>query len=99
MAQPDVLDHSHTRDLVVAVGFRERAVITNRHSATIAESGLLDSLAREHSLILAERDPRGIGPVVLRGVHDQRAPSTPDVEHALTRLDTQLPANQIELGL
>src|SRR6202158_1523590 len=99
VTEPDVLHHSYARDLVVVITSRKRTVVANRHSAAIAESGLLDSLAREHSLILAERDPRGIDSVMFRGVHDQGAPTTPDVEEALARLQAELPANQIELGL
>src|SRR2546423_11630222 len=99
MTQPDVLDHPDAGDLVVAVATGERAVISDRHPATIAEAGLLDSLAREHCLILAECDARSIDSVVLRCVHDQCAPSAPDVEETLARLEPQLPADQIELGL
>src|ERR1700682_6058214 len=99
VTEPDVLDHSYAGDLVVAVTCGECAVISYRHSAAIAQARLLDALSRQHSLILAERASRGIDSVVLRGVHDQRAPPTPNVEETLPRLETQLPTDQIQLGL
>src|SRR5206468_12298673 len=73
-------------------------IVAQLHSASIAEARGGDSFASELRLGVAEGDAQCRDVVVLRGVHDQSAPSTADVEQTLTRLQTQLAADEVELG-
>src|SRR3954469_14632036 len=96
MAETDVLDHPNARDFVVAVAFSEGAVIANRDSAMVRQSGFTDSLLCQRQLILAQRDARRICPVVPSRVHDQPAPAAADIKETIARLQAQLTADQIQ---
>src|SRR5215208_6717326 len=99
VGEADVLDHSNAGDLVVAVAGDERAIVAYRDAAPIGKPRFVDPLFRQRCLILAQRYPGRVDAVVLRGVDDEPTPAAADVEETLPGFETQLPANEIELGL
>src|SRR5438105_14191633 len=97
MRQPNVVDHADAGDLVVTIALGKSAVIANCYAAPIGKPRVVYSLPGERCLVVAERDPCRIDAVALGGVHDVPAPTAADVQQAIARLETKLPANQIQL--
>ena len=98
LGPPDVLVHADARDLV-EWRLVDLAVVEHAHLGAVGQAGCLDPPARELRLRLRERHAERAHAVAGRGVQDERAPATADVEQALTRLQAQLAADQLELAL
>ena len=63
-----------------------------------AKSGVRDTFARQFELAVRQRDADRADAVVLGRVQDQPAPAAADVEEAFAGAQTQLAADQVELG-
>ena len=93
-----MLDHANRRDGVELVS-AQVAVIGQPELDQVLEPRLADALATQLDLLLGERDPEHLDPIVLGRVHGEAAPPAAYVEHPLTRLEGELPTHQVQLGL
>ena len=95
----DVLEHADRRYLVERPRFRQVAVVAqfNAHPALQALGG--DQLAHMRILVGRQRDAGRINAVMLGSPQQQRAPAGADVQETLARLEHQLAADVVELGL
>src|SRR5262249_50719518 len=96
---PDVLDDANRRDLVVAGLDRDVAPVAILHETAVGEALALDPLRRPLGLRAGEGDAVGAHAVVLGGPDCETSPTAADIEHALTRFEAELSADEIELVL
>jgi hypothetical protein len=92
-----VFDHSDAGDLVERRFPRELPIVPELDTTAIAEPRRGDALTRQLRLRLAQRDAEREHSIPLRGVDDETAPSTADVEESLARREPKLPTDQVEL--
>src|SRR5262249_48457200 len=93
----DVLDDADGRDLVVAGVLRQIAGVAILDQASVGEALARDPRRRPLRLRLRQRDAVRPDAVVLRGPDAEAAPAAADVEHALTWLEPELLAHEVEL--
>ena len=97
----DVLEHADAGDLVEvrrAEALLEFAIIELQDLDAIRQSGVRDTFACQFELAVRQRDADRVHAVVLGGVQGQPAPAAADVEEAFAGAQTQLAADQVELG-
>jgi hypothetical protein len=93
-----VLDHADAGHGVERLVL-QLAVVRNADVHAVADPPLGGALARERGLRLRERDSHDAHAVVGRRVDREAAPTAAHVEQALTRLQRQLRAHELELCL
>lgn len=95
----DVLGHLKTGDsLVAALGDRNVAVVHAQDLALLLRnSNLAHSSVTPSSLVAAQSDTSGAGPVVLAGETGKGSPTTTNIEHGVTLLEANLLANDSHL--
>src|SRR6266568_377440 len=92
-----VFKHADTGDLIKAAQLSQVSIITDLYMTALRQPSLLDALLCKLSLPLTESDPVRFYSIVLCCIENQRTPTTTDIQQALTRTQTQLAANIIEL--
>ena len=75
------------------------AVVGDADLDLVGDAGGRGALARAGGLRLGQRDAGDVGAVLERGVDGEGAPAAAHVEHALARLQAQLRAHELALGV
>jgi len=96
LARADVLHHADAPDRVEGPVV-DGAVVLDPDFDPVGQAAFRDPLARELGLRLRECDADDADAVVLGGVDGEAAPAAADVEHALTLVQVELGADQLEL--
>jgi hypothetical protein len=93
IAMADMLEHAH-RDDVVGLAV-ELAVVLDLE----LDRQVLVPLAAIGGLVRRHRDANAVGLIFFRGKAHEGAPAAADVPHLLSRLQADLAADEVELGL
>ena len=93
-----VLEHPDACHLVKHAVDREIPVVRDLDAAAVGESFVGDALTCVRCLRLAERDPECLDTVMPNGMPYEPTPPAADVQQALPGRQTQLSANEIQLG-
>lgn len=99
VADTNMLEHPDRCDLVEHTMSRDMSVVLQAHFDFFLQALFPDALPNMLELALAERHAGGLHAVVAVGPEQQGSPTATDVQKPLTRLELQLSADQIELGL
>ena len=93
-----VLEHPDAYQLVKGF-FIQIAVVGQLHPTAIRKPQLFDARPSPFHLRRTQGHAHGLHAVALGHIGEQAAPTAADVEQTITRLQTQLAADMLELGL
>src|SRR3954467_3750628 len=92
----DVLDHADAGDRIEALT-ADLAVVLDADVHLVGDTRFGGTLARDSSLRLRQRDAGDVDVVLLPGTNPPAAPAAAHVEHALSGLQIELRADQVQL--
>ena len=77
----------------------QRSVVAQQHTHPVLQTFFGNQALHMHVLVVRQRDAGGVHAVVLGGPQQQPAPARADVQKTLARLQPQLAADVLQLGL
>ncbi|MNS61036.1 hypothetical protein D3C72_940520 [compost metagenome] len=99
MGPAHMLEHADRGNLVKRLSRLELAVIHQQYLHAVLQALLGNQLLDIGMLVLGQRDARSPNAIVLCRPQQQAPPARAHIQKALARLQAQLAADQIELGL
>ena len=77
--------HLKRNELVISLRFVDFAIIAESDATALLQPGLPDPLARQFCLLPAESDAVYLHAIALRGIDNQAAPTTTEIQQTFSR--------------